>query len=120
MISLSLNIGAQLAPSEPVCPGNRIIFSCQQSGDNVARWEINLPEGQTLRNNTAAANTSQSLTFMNDPGFNFEVHVVSISSDSITTELQATAVRELNGITVICTGASGRFMSTIQVASVSE
>jgi hypothetical protein len=53
-------------------------------------------------------------------GFSFELHIVSNSSNILTTELQVTAVRELNDITVSCTGSSGTFFSTIQVASVGE
>ena len=59
------------------------------------------------------------VTFVNDPGFHFEIHVLSNSSNSVTSELQVTAVRELNGVPVKCSG-SGNYMSTIQVASVGE
>ena len=55
-----------------------------------------------------------------DRGFNFELHIVSFSSGILTTELQVTAVRELNGIMVECDGPNGTFQSTIQVASVCE
>ena len=58
--------------------------------------------------------------FPDDPGFNFEIHVISSSSDSITTELQVTAVRELNGVMVECAGLTTRFTSTISIASISE
>ena len=62
----------------------------------------------------------QRLHLMDDPGFHFELHVVSNSSNSITSELQVTAVSELNGVIVECGGLSGTFMSAIQVASVGE
>ena len=60
------------------------------------------------------------ITFGVDRGFNFELHIVSFSSGILTTELQVTAVRELDGVTVVCNGPSGIFRSTIQVASVGE
>ena len=76
----------------------------------------------TLQNTARSSQIGSFLTFVNDPGFNFELHVVSFSSNILTTELQVTAVRELNGVTVECTGVSGTSicMSTIQVASVGE
>jgi hypothetical protein len=109
-----------MSPTDPVCPGNRVIFTCQQSG-TIARWTISLPS-VTLQN---AAQSSEHgpgslLTFVNDPGFNFEIHVVSSNSNNLTTELQVTAVRELNGVTVECDGLSRRFMSTIVVTSIGE
>ena len=111
-------LDAQLpSPSEPVCPGNRAIFICQQSGA-VARWMIFLPSG-TLENTALNSQIGSVLTFVNDPGFNFGLHVISFNSNIITTELWVTAVRELNGVTVEC-GGSVIFMSTIQVASVGE
>jgi hypothetical protein len=58
---------------------------------------------------------------MNDPGYIFEIHVLSNSSSaSITSELQVTAVRELNGVRVECFGPNGTMMYTINVASVGE
>ena len=110
-----------LSPSDPVCPGNRVIFTCQLSGA-FARWRINLPSVLTLQNTAQSSQVGSVLTFVNDPGFNFELHIVSFNSniDIITTELQVTAVRELNGVTVECAGSSETFTSTIQVASVGE
>ena len=104
-------------PSEPVCPGNRAIFICQQSGA-VARWMIFLPSG-TLENTALNSQIGSVLTFVNDPGFNFELHVISFNSNIITTELWVTAVRQLNGVTVECLGSIA-FEATIQVASVGE
>jgi hypothetical protein len=115
-----MTVDAQLmSPSEPVCPGNRVIFTCQQSGA-IARWTITLPS-VTLEN-TAQSSQTGSLTFTTpaDPGFNFEIHIVSFNSNSLTTELQVPAVRELDGVTVACAGSSGSFLSSIQVASVGE
>jgi hypothetical protein len=108
-----------MSPSEPVCPGNRVIFPCQQSGA-IARWTITLPS-VTLKNTAQSSQTGLlNFTTPADPGFNFEIHIVSFSSNILTTELQVTAVRELDGVTVECDGSSGFFMSTIQVASVGE
>ena len=102
-----------------MCPGNRAIFTCQQPG-GLTVWMIYLPSSRTLQNTVQSPRYGSVLTFAADPGFNFEIHVVSNSSNSITTELQVTAVRELDGVTVECIGPSGTFMSTIRVASVGE
>ena len=103
-----------MSPSEPVCPGNRVIFTCQQSGI-FAQWRIHLQP--ILRQTVQSTQVGSVITFGADRGFNFELHVVSFSSDILTTELQVIAVRELNGVTVECSGA---IPSTIQVASVGE
>ena len=113
-------IGAQLtSPSEPVCPGNRVIFTCQQPGA-LTVWMIYLPSSRTLQNIVQNPRYGSVWTFAADPGFDFEIHVVSNSSNSITTELQVTAVREIDGATVECFGANGTIMSTLRVASVGE
>ena len=112
-------LDAQLpSPSDPVCPGNRAIITCQQSGV-VARWRISLPSG-ALENTALSSQIGSVLTFLNDPGFNFELHVVSFNSNILTTELRVTAVRQLNGVTVQCGGSGDSIESTIQVASVGE
>ena len=99
-----------------MCPGNRVIFTCQLTGF-LLRWTINLPSGtlQTIVQSTQPVGSI--FTFQDDP-FHFEVHVVSSISNSITTELQVTAVRQLDGVTVECDGQSGDYMSTIRVVSV--
>ena len=53
----------------------------------------------------------------NNPGFQFEIHIISYSSDTITSELQIIAVRQLNGVTVEC---GPNLMYIIQVASIGE
>ena len=117
IISHKMNSGAQLtSPSEPVCPGNRIIFTCQQPGA-FAQWRIDLQP--TLRQTVQSTQVGSVITFGVDRGFNFELHIVSNSSGILTTELQVTAVRELDGVRVDCTG-SITFESTIQVVSVGE
>ena len=111
-------IDAQLtSPSEAVCPGNRVIFTCQQTGF-VSRWTINLPSVM-LQNIVLISQWGSIVTFANDP-FDFEIHVVSNSSNSITSELQVTAVKRLNGITVQCSRVNETFMSAIRVVSVGE
>ena len=107
-----------MSPSEAVCPGNCVIFSCRQTAF-LTRWNINLQSGP-LQNSVQRSQVGSKVTFVNDPGFHFEVHVVSNSSNSMTSELQVTAVRELNSIPVECSGISGNYMSTIQIASVGE
>ena len=78
-----------------------------------------MPSG-TLQNVAFSTQLGSLLTLTNDPGFNFELHIVSNSSGNFTTELQVTAVRELNGVTVECFGSSGTITSTINVTSVGE
>ena len=107
-----------MSPSEAVCPGNCVIFSCRQTA-SLTRWIINLQSG-TLQTSVQGSHVGSIVTFVNDPGFHFEIHAVSNSSNSLTSELQVTAVRELNGVPVKCSGSSGNYMSTIQVASVGE
>ena len=77
-----------------------------------------MPSG-AIENTALSSQIGSVLTFMNDPGYNFELHVVSFSSNILTTELWVTAVRELNGVMVEC-GGSTFFISTIRVASVGE
>ena len=104
-----------------MCPGNRVIFTCQQSGF-ATTWTINLqpPLHQNVRLSPLAS-VGSVISFGADSGFNFEVQIESNSSGIITTELRVTAVRELNGVRVECTGGiNGTFPSTIQVASVGE
>ena len=99
-----------------MCPGNQAIFTCQQIG--ATQWTVDLQPA--LFQSAQTTQVGSLITFGVDRGFNFELHIVSFSSGILTTELRVTAVRELNGVTVECTGASGRRMSTIQVASVGE
>ena len=115
-----MTIDVQLiSPSDPVCPGNRVIFICQQPGTST-RWRIHLQP--ILRQSAQSTQVGSVITFGEDRGFDFELHIVSNSSNILTTELQVTAVKELNGVTVDCIGGSGTSicMSTIQVASVGE
>ena len=108
-----------MAPSEPVCPGDCIIFTCNQTGI-FTRWIINLSSGM-IQTNARSTEVGSILRFNNDP-FNFETHVLSSSSNTLTTQLQVTAMRELNGVTVQCDGAieGSDHTSAIQIASVGE
>ena len=113
-------IDAQLtSPSEAVCAGARIRFSCVQNG-TLATWTVNLSPSMTLSGIVLSNLDGSILHFQGDPGFNFEIHVISSTSNRLTTELRVTAVRELNGVTVQCAGASGSFVSVIQVVPVGE
>ena len=114
-----MNTDAQLTPPiEAVCPGNDIVFICQQIG-SVSRWTITMP-GRTLQRSVGSSQVGAVVTFENDP-IHFEILVIAFnSSNIITSELQVTAIRQLNGVTVECAGLSGTFTSTIQVASVGE
>ena len=114
-----MTVDAQLtSPTEPVCPGNCVIFTCHQPGAFI-NWRIIL-RSVTLQNVAQSSHYGSSLTFVADPGFGFKIHIVSNSSNSITTELQVTAVRELNGVTVECIGPNGTSISTIRVASLGK
>ena len=73
-----------------------------------------------LQATVRSSQVGSKVTIVNDPGFHFEIQIVSNSSNAIISELQVTAVRELNGVTVECSGLSGNYMSTIEVASVGE
>ena len=91
-------LDAQLtAPDEAVCPGNHI-FICQQTGF-LSSWTINLPSVQLHTYSTVRFPERVRSTFQNDPGFHFEVHITSNSTNITTSELQVTAVRELDGVT---------------------
>ena len=107
-----MTIGGQtitVSPSDPVCPGNRVIFTCQQSG-TLIQWRINTD--QMLRQTLRSTQVGSVITL----GDHFRFHVVSNSSGILTTELQVTAVKELNNVTVDCTGSR----AIIQVVSVGE
>ena len=110
---------AQLTPpGEAVCVGEQVVLVCQQVGPTL-RWTVNLPGGSSIES-VSSSQAGTVLTFTNDPN-GFEIHVLSSSSaNSVITELRVTAVSQLNGVTVKCVGASGSFMSTIQIASVGE
>ena len=100
----------------------QVVFVCQQTG-STSRWTVDLPGGISNRISSSPSSSLAGtvLTFADDPGFGFEIHVLSSSSaSSVISELLVTAVRELNGATVECAGVSGSFMSTIQIASVGK
>ena len=104
--------------------GKQVVFVCQQTGSTL-RWTVgNLPSGTFITDQISlTVDSSQAgsiLTFPDDPGFGFEIHVLSSSStSSIISELRVTAVRQLNGVTVECAG-DRLYTSTIQIASVGE
>ena len=103
--------------------GKQVVFVCQQAGITL-RWTVDLPGGisNELVNSARSSQAGMVLTFAYDPGFGFEIHVLSSSSArNVISELRVTAVRELNGATVECTGSSGNYMSTIEIsASIGE
>ena len=113
---------AQLTPpDEAVCVGEQVVFVCQQTGSTL-RWTVDLPGGisNELVNTASSSQAGIVSMFTNDP-YGFEIHVLSSSSSSsVISELHVTAVRQLNGVTVECEGGIGRYMSTIQIASVGE
>ena len=113
-------IGGQIivSPTDSVCPENRVNFTCQQSGST--EWDIHLQPQTLMQTAQVTQAVGSVIRFGVDRGFNFELHIVSSSSGNFTTQLQVTAVRELDNVTVGCRGQSGTFLSTIQVASVGE
>ena len=109
---------AQLtSPGEAVCVGEQVVFVCQQIGSTL-RWTVDLPGGVSNQLSTSAVSSQSGTvwTIPNDPGFGFEIHILSSSSaSSVITELRVTAVRELNGVTVECLGGTGLFTSIVLV-----
>ena len=95
------------------------MFVCQQTGPTLT-WRVTLPGGSSIERSVLSPQAGTVSTFANDPGFGFEIHILSSSSASIISELCVTAVRQLNGVTVECRGGSGTDMSNIQIASVGE
>ena len=100
------------------------MFVCNQTG-STSRWTVDkLPGGPGAFDQISlTVDSSQVGTVFNitdDPGFGFEIHILSLSSaSSFISEIRVTAVRQLNGVTVECAG--GRFYtSTIQIASVGK
>ena len=112
-----------MAPREPVCSGNRIIFSCNQTSF-IVRWIIDFPSGTVPQTRDARSEQVGSVfPFRDNDPFHFEIHVLSYNSNTLITELQVTAVNQLNGITVTCEGPdpSSDFTSpSVQIASVGE
>ena len=92
------------------------MFICQHPGSALV-WTVDLPGG-TITESVASSQAGRVLTFADDPGFGFEIHVLSSSlANSIISELRVTAVRQLNGVTVECVGPIESYMYTIQIIS---
>ena len=92
------------------------MFICQHPGSALV-WTVDLPGG-TITESVASSQAGTVLTFADDPGFGFEIHVLSSSlASSVISELRVTAVRQLNGVTVECAGPIVSYMSTIQIIS---
>ena len=81
--------------------------------DSVAGWKVTLLSRTELEKVVRSTDFGRKLTFEIDPGFGFELHVLSRSS--ATSELRVIAARQLDGVIVECTGHSGIFMATIDV-----
>ena len=96
------------------------MFVCQQTSPTLT-WTVTFPGGISFERSVLSPQVGTNLTCVNDPGFGFEIHILSPSSaSSIISELRVTAVSQLNGATVECRGGSGTDMSTIQIVSVGE
>ena len=91
--------------------GRQVVFSCEQTG--FSTWTVHLPSGHQL---SRAVTQDTEVMFQDDPGFGFTVFLIP-SSSGIHSELRVTAVRELNGVTVECTGGRGLMSYTIQISS---
>ena len=103
-----------------------VTWSASSGADNYTIMVTPLlPSGQSLVSTTttwsfdnpAISSLAGTVTsFIDDPGFGFEIHVLNSSSSStVISELRVTAVRQLNGVTVECLANSRRFTSTIQL-----
>ena len=99
--------------------GKQVVFVCQQTGPTLT-WRVVLPGQTSIERSVLSSQVGTKLTFQSDPGFGFEIHILSSSSSGIISELRVTAVRQLNGVTVECRGGGGTDMSNIQIASVGE
>ena len=88
------------------------MFSCEQTG--FSSWTVSLPSGEQISRTITQQDTE--VMFEDDPGFGFMVFLIP-SSSVIHSELHVTAVRELNGIMVDCTGGRGLMLYTIQISS---
>ena len=92
--------------------GNKLCLFANGSWFSFKYGQVDFPGGVSndLVNSVSSSLAGTVLTFSNDPGFGFEIHVLSSSSSSsVITELRVTAVRQLNGVTVECVGPSGSF-----------
>ena len=97
-------------PHSPVCPGDRLVFTCVVTGSGGAvAWK---------RNNDGLVNVQYGQTIPPFPDFNLNI----TSYNTTTTELVATATREsatvqLNGSNIGCTTDGVHFMTlTIDIA----
>lgn len=116
---------AQLtSPGAAVCVGRQVEFICQHLGlPRTMRWTVTLP-GVVLRA-YSPMNIGMTQSFENDPGYGFELEVLSSTPNSnqelvSRCELRVTAKKQLDGVAVECEGFSGIFTSTIQVAFVGK
>lgn len=101
-----------------MCVGQKIVFTCKQNTTHFSRWTIFLNRTYNFSNPTSQTGI---LTFIEDPGFGFEIYVSDQNSGrSDISELRVTAVEQLNGVTVECRAQAinSVFTSTIQIASV--
>ena len=84
--SFSAHSDAQLTPpGEAVCEEKQVVFVCQQNG-SFLRWTVDLPGGVSneLSNSASSSQAGTVLIFADDPGFGFEIHVLSSSSTSVS------------------------------------
>ena len=109
-------IDAQLiSPGDAVCLGNHVTFTCHHAEPGRPRWRIYIPL-KVLAQIVLSNEVRFMHSFQEDPGFGFQLQISSITPKNITTELQVTAVRQLNNVSVECAGSSGTFVSVILVA----
>ena len=92
--------------------GEKIVFFCEQTG--FSTWDINLPNQVQLSHTITQHDTE--VTFQGDPGYGFTIFIIP-SSSGIHSELHVTAVRELDGVRVVCIGGRGDVSHTIQISS---
>ena len=94
------------------------MFSCEVAG-RTARWEVNsLMLQRSVRYQQNGTTVPLQTQTSEDKDFGFVIYILSSSSNSrLFSELHVTVVRELNGVVVICSGASAEdhYTDTIQV-----
>ena len=103
-----------------MCVRNQVVFSCEQDR-STAEWIVTLESWRRLTGLALSSNVETPQSLQIDPGFGFEIHVLSSSGPTrVFSELRVTAARQLNNVTVTCEGHSGSFNHLIPVFPLGE
>ena len=80
---------------------------CEQPSTSIAvRWTVSLPDTVLVQAIPRSQVGSQSITFMNDPGYGFIMTLETTASGNLNSTLKVVAVQALNGATVECAGTT--------------